>query len=154
VIPSNFNWTKYVQGGRVKRIQNYVASSDWVVAIFPNLFEQLHLQDIGSAGHNGFISNEGKKLQIEYVKGDHGAALTKVLFPNIADFALGSAETPSVPNYVDNPESWVQWAGKLCWLAWLVIIACFVVLPVLLLFHWPAMLCVYFVVLLVVLFTF
>ena len=60
VVPKHYPWRKLVDAKRVSRIFNMVATSDWVVALFPRFFEQIAewlgetsvkgAFDIGSAG--------------------------------------------------------------------------------------------------------
>ena len=59
VVPQDFDWERVKS--RIKKnglVRNYVAADDWVVALFPRLFELPILNflgnDIGSAGFNGF----------------------------------------------------------------------------------------------------
>lgn len=67
VVPQRYPWEELVRTGCVRRVRNVVATSDWVVAIFPRLFEQIaewlgvsHTTgywDIGAAGFRGFRYN-------------------------------------------------------------------------------------------------
>ena len=41
VVPQKYKWTDLVAAKRVGRVVNVVATNDWVVAIFPRLFEQI-----------------------------------------------------------------------------------------------------------------
>ena len=57
VVTSNYKWEERVKERQVKKILNFVASGDWAVGFFPNLFEILPFgfnKDLGGAGHNGF----------------------------------------------------------------------------------------------------
>ncbi len=65
---------------------NYVASADWVVALFPKAFQTLESLDIGSGGHDGF--SWLAKHQIKYIKGGHSAALKEQLWDAIAQFIV------------------------------------------------------------------
>lgn len=64
VVRRDFEWSRFV--GRVGQVRNYVGSADWVVALFPKLFELRGFRflnpDLGSAGYNGFEDG--------FVKGD------------------------------------------------------------------------------------
>jgi hypothetical protein len=84
MVRCGFDWGSYVPD-RVKRIINYVASSDWVVAIFPYGLEQMGLQDVGGAGHMGF---KDAAINVEYAKGEHSAALAPERWQEMADFVL------------------------------------------------------------------
>ena len=54
VVPKEYDWYKYIhEEKRVKLVLNYVATFDWVVAIFPNFLHFIQ-RDLGSAGHDGF----------------------------------------------------------------------------------------------------
>ena len=92
--------------GGVGRVLNYVASADWVVAVFPNGLGKLRLQtDLGGAGHNGFLLGEdrlgpagedGPDLRtpramvtnVRFVPGSHSAGLTVENWSDMADFVL------------------------------------------------------------------
>ncbi len=57
VVDSHYDWEEKIEKGQVKKILNFVASGDWVVGWFPNLFRILPFgfnKDLGGAGHNGF----------------------------------------------------------------------------------------------------
>ena len=89
VVPMHYNWGKPIAEGRVTgRIWNVCAASDWVVAIFPQFFQQLSdwlgieepkvgILDIGSAGFRGFrtqSASNGRLFDVKYISGTHGAA--------------------------------------------------------------------------------
>jgi hypothetical protein len=90
VVRTDYRWDRFRENGQVKAVLNYVATSDWVVAFFPKAFELLHWQDLGSAGHDGFLAipAEGAAGQIEYIHGSHGAALVEENWDAIADFVI------------------------------------------------------------------
>lgn len=102
VVNIRYDWRRLIREKRVRAILNYVATSDLVVAIFPKTFQMLRLQDLGSAGHDGFTfirrsavesitsqqqSEEGE-FQAKYVKGRHSAALDERLWDGIAHFIV------------------------------------------------------------------
>lgn len=108
VVRPDFPWTRFVSAGRVDRIFNIVATSDWVVAIFPNGLRPLKsLFDLGGAGHRGF--DEAATTQAlyqmdlpkggpdgrEYVTGGHSAARAEDLWDNIADFFVTGSVIPA-----------------------------------------------------------
>jgi hypothetical protein len=88
VVRSQFDWSSLVQSGQVGRVLNYVATADWVVAIFPRLFQMLGLQDLGGAGHDGFANEPGIVTDIEYLPGRHSTALDEQHWSDIASFVL------------------------------------------------------------------
>jgi pimeloyl-ACP methyl ester carboxylesterase len=82
VLPQRFPWKTYVPR-QVELIRNVVASQDWVVGIFPRLFEQLAewsgieavdgFFDVGAAGFRGFTDlGNGSVSNIKYAPGSHG----------------------------------------------------------------------------------
>lgn len=128
VVPSSYAWDRFLDSEppRVRAVLNFVATTDWVVAFFPKFFEFFGLQDVGSAGHDGFAiaTSHPKAYQIAYVKGGHGAAIEEPLWDSIADF-VGSGELT-----LDERETlaqertfWVEWLGKFPPLVWACIAA-------------------------------
>jgi len=91
VVPKAYPWAKL--GERVKRVRNYVGTQDWVVALFPRLFElpgpSLLGNSIGSAGFNGF-DDEERVDNVRYVHGEHGAFESRV--DEIVGFLLAPGE--------------------------------------------------------------
>jgi pimeloyl-ACP methyl ester carboxylesterase len=116
VVRQNFNWKHYITSGRVGAVLNYVATGDWVVAWFPKLFEVVRIQDLGSAGYDGFHSNNSL-WQVCFVKGDHGAALGEEHWDKIADFIV--KEPAAVPKRnAETQEPWVTIPGLFPPLVW------------------------------------
>jgi len=111
---------------QVDGILNYVATSDWVVAFFPKALEMLQLQDLGSAGHDGFIQLNQKRahgVQVAYVRGDHGAALREVHWQDIAQFVV-EKEVPSAKELISpRPSRLIKCVGWICPMVWLGILA-------------------------------
>jgi hypothetical protein len=65
VVPRKFAWEPVIlEEKRVSSVQNYVATRDLVVGIFPAVFELFPSTDLGSAGHNGFTDNSVKSNEI------------------------------------------------------------------------------------------
>ena len=88
VVRRDFAWRRLIDQGQVKRVLNYVATADWVVAIFPKALQTVNWQDLGSAGHDGFNPGLGEVVEIEYVPGAHAAALKEQNWNGIADFIV------------------------------------------------------------------
>ncbi len=86
VVRRGFDWTQFE--GRVEKVLNYIATADWVVAFFPKLFEHLRIQDLGSAGHDGFRREDGALAQVRFVKGGHSAALDESYWGDLAAFIV------------------------------------------------------------------
>lgn len=96
VVPKSYEWSKLTeplserQQGRVSAIRNYVGTEDWVVALFPRLFE-LPVASwlgnaIGSAGFNGF--DDKVVDNVRFVHGQHSAYDDRV--DEIVDYLMGS----------------------------------------------------------------
>ena len=93
MVRRNFEWEKYIPS-RVSRMINYVATDDWVVAIFPYGLERLRLQDVGGAGHLGFLAPDN--ANIRYAVGEHSAALVPDKWQEMADFVLNKIDPPNL----------------------------------------------------------
>ena len=98
VLPRRFDWERFVLREQIANVLNYVATADWVVAIFPRVFEIVRVPwkpaSLGSAGHNGFVGEDPRTIvEREYVEGRHAAALDERHWDDIARFIL---EGPSV----------------------------------------------------------
>ncbi|WP_299402652.1 hypothetical protein [uncultured Roseobacter sp.] len=98
VVSRRFDWS--ARPDQVKRLLNIRATADWVVAFFPKAFQDLRLQDIGSAGHNGFTPGQHIVVAQPICRGAHGAALVEQNWDAIATFAL-LGRTPKIPDSID-----------------------------------------------------
>lgn len=115
VVRSNFEWDRYV-GKQVSAVMNYVATADWVVAVFPRFFQLLRLQDLGSSGHDGFTNeSKGFVTDVEYVAGSHSAALDEQHWHDIAKFVIEG--TPPGPRVLIR-NVWVASAGYVTPVIW------------------------------------
>lgn len=111
VVDSKYDWGERIRRKQIKQFLNFVATADWVVAIFPNLFEGYRWNNLGGAGHKGFNinnslddrqdqkfhyeTNSGKEKtihQLKYIKGDHGAAIQEDNWELIANFVINGKE--------------------------------------------------------------
>jgi hypothetical protein len=111
---------------QVDQVLNYVATHDWVVAFFPKALELLHLQDLGSAGHDGFVQfgRSAKGHQVTYVNGDHGAALREENWDDIAHFIVdGGPPKDAEARFTQLQSCWVRLLGKIAPVVWLVLLA-------------------------------
>jgi len=128
VVQQGYHWRTLLQaqrGGRVHRVTNYVASRDWVVAWFPKFFQFIGLQDIGSAGHDGFDEEiEGKVEDRRFVRGGHAAALDERNWDAIAHFIV-TGDVPKVPEELRAKRRafWVEAPGFCPPIVWIIIIA-------------------------------
>ncbi|PUA28441.1 MAG: hypothetical protein B0W54_18530 [Cellvibrio sp. 79] len=109
---------------RVKAVLNLVATADWVVAFFPKFFELTRLQDLGSAGHDGFALTQSTPNvhQITYVEGSHSAAIEEPVWDVIADFVLtGNAEATNISAICNNQNACVKSFGSFPPIVWAII---------------------------------
>jgi pimeloyl-ACP methyl ester carboxylesterase len=90
VVRRDYKWRKLVDERRVQAVLNYVATGDWVVAIFPKGMQPIRILDLGSAGHDGFkeASDHGPVRQISYIVGSHGAGHQERHWGDIARFIV------------------------------------------------------------------
>jgi len=89
VVPREYPWDQIIdEEGRLERLRNDLAASDWVVALFPKLFDQWNIQDIGSGGFDGFNDDTGNEFEGRYYKGTHGAAIAPANHESLAKFLL------------------------------------------------------------------
>lgn len=88
VVQSGFDWKELIGQKRIENFYNLVASSDYVVAIFPKTFQALGIQDLGSAGFDGFTCDLSKPYQLRYLQGGHGAGTDEKYWDEIANFIV------------------------------------------------------------------
>lgn len=87
VVPKHYPWKTLSSLGRVERVVNVVATSDWVVAIFPKVFEQIAdlrnqrpttgFLDLGAAGFRGFLESDGSTVvrDLKFSPGEHSTGV-------------------------------------------------------------------------------
>ncbi|MET1112137.1 MAG: hypothetical protein ABWX67_11485 [Allosphingosinicella sp.] len=133
VVRTDYDWQSLVTGSRrqAEQILNYVASGDWVVAIFPHGLSPFRPFDLGGAGHRGFTQlastiagaevprissvplGDSVSHQVYYVGGGHGAGVKESQWDDIARFVADGAPPVAVdPDYVPRQSRWVVAAGS------------------------------------------
>lgn len=120
VVRESYEWHSYMSK-RINAVQNFVASADWVVAFFPKALQSLSIQDLGSAGHDGFkeakSSPQARVYELprpKYIAGQHSAALQEVMWDSIADFILtGDIQSPSEEFRVSEQAWWVRYPAQI-----------------------------------------
>jgi pimeloyl-ACP methyl ester carboxylesterase len=137
VVPKHYPWGRLIRNGRVVHVTNVVATSDWVVAVFPRLFEQIAewqgrrpvrgFLDIGSAGFRGFEPSQGDDGRVEnitYVYGGHSAALDddKKLQAIVEYLATGDTDALRVLRNAKVQSSLWNTLSNISWLVWLVLV--------------------------------
>lgn len=128
VVRRNYDWQRFLGGRRprVRGVLNFVATGDWVVAFFPKFFQFFGLQDLGSAGHDGFLLSQPDAgvSQVTYVKGGHGAAIVESVWNVIAGFVVdGRVDMDEIQPMPRRQNVWVKALGLFPPLVWLVLIA-------------------------------
>jgi Lipase (class 2) len=131
VAPCAFDCTKFQQA---KQVSNDAGSADWVVGIFPHLFELIagilyrfdlgvpKWMDLGAAGFYGFYDDAVTNNL--WLAGTHGAALTHSNFQSIAESVTFGRDCPPKPPTVKQSEG-VLYLSKLAWLVLPIIAALF-----------------------------
>ena len=133
VLPRDYNWSSLLPStgeGRVRAVVNYVATRDWIVAWFPKLFQFLRVQDLGSAGHDGFDLNPKGAVHDEtFIEGGHSAALDERNWDTIARFIISGAAEP-IPVVLRGRDRswWVKLLGFFPPAVWLAIIGILVLI--------------------------
>lgn len=121
VVRRDFEWSRY--SGRIGQVRNYVASSDWVVALFPRLFEIPGFRslnpDLGSAGYNGFEDGFVKNGETQFIAGGHKAALDPRNIRSIVAFILKGERVDVDELIVSKHPPLLDYASRLCWVIWL-----------------------------------
>ncbi len=144
VVRCDFAWHRFLPGrpprpaaSQVEGIVNYVATADWVVAIFPQGLERLGVPDLGGAGHLGFADRGETEAthplvtNIRYVPGGHSAGLAEANWDEMAGFALGGP-SPRAERALA-PSARVAWLGRWAPAIWGLLIGVVVGIGVLLL---------------------
>lgn len=102
VLAKNYDWSKVARDrGQVQKVINYTGTRDWVVALFPRLFEYFALSSltkVGSAGFNGFRSHASAPVENRLIPGGHAAYESElrpiVQFLNSGSIPPDPANTP------------------------------------------------------------
>jgi hypothetical protein len=93
VVSSGFDWRKQINAKRVSKVVNYVATADWVVAIFSRFLGRL-VHDLGGAGFDGFrrstsgVDGAVDVNDVKYLRGGHGTAVNEKNWDSIAKFII------------------------------------------------------------------
>lgn len=131
VVRDDFGWKKYIADGRVSAVLNWVASADWVVALFPRFLSRFGA-DVGGAGWDGFVRHSPTPAEpvndVEYVDGTHFAALREQYWDDIAEFII--APSPRLPRPSGKHHWFVGALAAVSPLIWIFLIALIVVPPI------------------------
>lgn len=133
VVRRDFEWDRYQD--RLGDLRNDMAAEDWVVAIFPRVFEQVrqlpwakHLAyfEVGSGGFNGFEKDFVNGHEFAYFRGGHSAALDEAMnVYSVADFIVEEdlSRMPAPVKLLPTGAPWLELATDFAWLAWLAMLA-------------------------------
>ena len=140
VVPKHFPWTELIAAGRVERVVNIAATADWVVAIFPKLFEQIAdwlkrqptrgWLDIGAAGFRGFndAGEPGGSIQnIKFTEGPHSAGVdvsVRAKLDAIAAFVIDGNVNALIATFhtTSRPRKIWDVASNLSYLLWILLL--------------------------------
>src|SRR5262249_22526736 len=144
VVPQQYPWGDLIRSNRVHRVRNVVATSDWVVAIFPRFYEQIAewfglstisgYFDVGAAGFRGFrsegIANDGV-VDLTFAQGSHGTgvdltnATKRHALIACAEHGIDSEQDRVLAEAFRDataPNSMLDVASNVSWLVWLVLV--------------------------------
>ncbi len=124
VVRCDYPWRRLLSDApenrprQVGKILNYVATEDWVVAIFAKAFQALtSLFDIGSAGYDGFDEHRRPAHhpdlhEAKFIVGSHEAGIREAHWKDIARFIVhGEPPTDDAPR--EAPPEWKAVQPKL-----------------------------------------
>ena len=136
VVPKHYPWQAHVDEGRVGTVANVVATTDWVVAIFPKVFEQIAdwlgrtptmgWLDIGAAGFRGFLHAGGAGTAVrdfKYAKGAHSTGV-EVAVPAklqaIVSYVL-DGDTAGLASFTSEarPAPWLSVVSNVSYVVWI-----------------------------------
>lgn len=136
VVPKHYPWSELVAAKRVLQVVNVVATTDWVVALFPKLFEQIAdwlgarprrgWLDIGAAGFRGFLDAgeaDGAVVDIKYVAGKHSAGVEvakQAKLDTIVAYVFDGDRSglDAAFRERDQPAAVLDVASNVCYLVW------------------------------------
>ncbi len=133
VAPIAYDWGSKIRNHQVVDVVNIVGSADWVVGIFPHLFELLGdvfgrstkgMFDIGAAGFRGFAVAGDVVHNVYYAAGTHDAGFGDHManVPTIVNYLLDLSPSVHLTNEVGKPSWFVDLFSKLCILIWALIL--------------------------------
>jgi pimeloyl-ACP methyl ester carboxylesterase len=122
VVRCDYDWLSLMKSNsdapydkpRVGKILNYVATRDWVVALFPKSLQPWRRFNLGSAGHDGFCqaSAVGPVHEVKYIVGKHSAGLEEAHWDDIAHFIVsGKVPLQNYPPYSRDQSVFWRWVG-------------------------------------------
>ena len=123
----NYEWSKLIEKNRVKAVRNYMASDDWVVALFPHFFEKMPIKcfgnDLGGAGFYGFddakVENDAKVKNVGPITGQHSAFASEV--DSIAKFLLPNGSESDEKVYPETNFPVLNVASFFCIVIWMLL---------------------------------
>jgi hypothetical protein len=128
VVHRGYDWIEARYAKRIGAVVNFIATADWVVAFFPKALQTVGIQDLGSAGHDGFNvpTSQGAVIQPPhtYIVGGHSAAIQEAMWDSIAEFVMtGEFQAPPCELQSTKQARWVAWPARVAPLIWVVIAA-------------------------------
>ena len=131
VVNRKYDWERYTPD-KIGAVLNFRANADWVVAFFPKALQSMQIQDLGSAGHDGF-SSASRLPQVfqptRLVAGGHSTALQEKLWTEIAEFVLAEPDQlksvelpPDIKSSLDH-QWWVKYPAYIAPVIWVLILA-------------------------------
>lgn len=120
VVRRDFDWSGFLPQPnqandevRINKVLNYVATADWVVAIFPKGLQAVKWFDLGSAGHDGFETENDRVNEVRYVRGSHSAGIRESQWDEISRFIVdGQIPEGENPNYSQGQNEFIHALGQ------------------------------------------
>ena len=131
VVRCDYDWKALMQptpsapAGRVGQVLNYVATTDWVVALFPKALQPWRWFNLGGAGHDGFAQAAagGPVHQVTYIEGAHGAGHDETHWNDIARFIVtGKPPALGYPPLSRAQSRVLKWFSCAAWLLFPVLV--------------------------------
>jgi pimeloyl-ACP methyl ester carboxylesterase len=94
VVNGSYNWNKIKAEGRISKIYNIAATSDWVVGIFPNALGTIGYRELGAGGYWGFKDLRQSEQEVLTIPGGHGAGIMEERWKDIAEFIVDDSYYP------------------------------------------------------------
>jgi hypothetical protein len=124
VLPASYDWKNKMAARQVAELRNDCAERDVPVAVLCAALRGLGMNDVGTAGFDGFTTwQSSAKREIAYYRGGHGAALAADNLPRLAAYLM-DGDPGDPPDLIREPPRGFSLLSRAApWLARLVVIS-------------------------------
>ena len=95
VLPRDYPWRGRFDNGQLSSIRNDRSRKDIPVEILCSGPRGIRMFDVGTAGFDGFLSNDNRTEEVYFYGGGHGAPLEERNLDNIVDYILTGTGSPA-----------------------------------------------------------